>query len=129
MITLFLLFLTKQLKDLRIQVQNLENSTGHNAPLFEEQLEKSDKARLELKEEIESTINNLSLKNELPRKSTPIPDRNVLSLNDDLHHKISNNAEVETACNLKEIPISEEWPPFRGEGEYNHMEFMRTTNI
>ncbi|MBW0509473.1 hypothetical protein O181_049188 [Austropuccinia psidii MF-1] len=36
-------FITRQLKYLRIQVQNLENSTWHNAALFQEQLEKSDK--------------------------------------------------------------------------------------
>ncbi|MBW0581723.1 hypothetical protein O181_121438 [Austropuccinia psidii MF-1] len=36
-------FLTRQLKELRIEFPNLENSTGHNAALFHEQLEKSDK--------------------------------------------------------------------------------------
>ncbi|MBW0572367.1 hypothetical protein O181_112082 [Austropuccinia psidii MF-1] len=93
-------FITGQLRELKLQVQNLENSTGHNAALFQEQLEKSDKARLELKEDIQSSINNISLKNELPRQSTPILDRNVLN---DLHHTISSN-EVETACNFKDIP-------------------------
>ncbi|MBW0589667.1 hypothetical protein O181_129382 [Austropuccinia psidii MF-1] len=39
-------FITRQLKELRIQVQNLENSTGLNAALFQEQLEESDKERL-----------------------------------------------------------------------------------
>ncbi|MBW0542652.1 hypothetical protein O181_082367 [Austropuccinia psidii MF-1] len=61
-------FITKQLKELRIQVQNLETSTGHNAALFQEQLEKSDKARIELKEDIQSSINNISLRNQLPRQ-------------------------------------------------------------
>ncbi|MBW0499063.1 hypothetical protein O181_038778 [Austropuccinia psidii MF-1] len=56
-------FLTRQLKLLRIQVQNLENSTGQNAALFQEQLEKRDKARLELKEDIHPSINNISPKN------------------------------------------------------------------
>ncbi|MBW0510810.1 hypothetical protein O181_050525 [Austropuccinia psidii MF-1] len=81
-------FIARQLKELRIQVQNLDNSTGHNAALFQEQLEKSDKARLELKEDIQSSINNISLKNDLPRQSTPILDRNVLNLNNYLHHII-----------------------------------------
>ncbi|MBW0584024.1 hypothetical protein O181_123739, partial [Austropuccinia psidii MF-1] len=117
-------FITRQLKESRIKVQNLENSTGHNAALFQEQLEKSDKAKLELKEEIQSIINNISLKNDFPRQSTPILDRNVLKLNNDLHHTTSRNAEVETACNCKDIPRLEEWPTFSGEGEYNHMEFI-----
>ncbi|MBW0517898.1 hypothetical protein O181_057613, partial [Austropuccinia psidii MF-1] len=90
-------FITRQLKELRIQVQNLENSTGHNAALFQEQLEESDKAIPEFKEDIHSSINNISLKNDLPRQSTPILDGNVLNLNNDLHHTISSNAEVETA--------------------------------
>ncbi|MBW0568342.1 hypothetical protein O181_108057, partial [Austropuccinia psidii MF-1] len=118
-------FPRKQLKDSRIQVQNLENSTGNNAALFQEQLEKSDKARIELKEDIQSSINNISLKNEFPRQSTPILDRNVLNLNNDLHHTVSSNAELETACNFQDIPILEEWPTFSGEGEYNNMEFMK----
>ncbi|MBW0512712.1 hypothetical protein O181_052427 [Austropuccinia psidii MF-1] len=122
-------FITRQLKELRIQVQNLENSTGHNAALFQEQWEKSDKARLELKEDIQSSINNIFLRNDLIRQSTPILNRNVLNLNNDLHHTISSNAEVETACNFKEIPRLEEWPTFSGQGEYNHMEFMKTIDM
>ncbi|MBW0572514.1 hypothetical protein O181_112229 [Austropuccinia psidii MF-1] len=101
-------FITRQLEELRIQVQNLENSTGHNEALFQEQLEKSDKARLELKEDIQSSINNISLKNDLPRQYTPILERNVLNSNNDLHHTFSSNAEVETACNFKDIPRLEE---------------------
>ncbi|MBW0587552.1 hypothetical protein O181_127267 [Austropuccinia psidii MF-1] len=122
-------FITRQLKELRIQFQNLENSTGQNAALFQEQLEKSDKARLELKKDIQSEINNISLKNELPRQSTPIIDRNVLNLNDDLHHAISSNADVDTACNFEDIPRLKEWPTFSGEGEYNDMDFMKTIDM
>ncbi|MBW0553843.1 hypothetical protein O181_093558 [Austropuccinia psidii MF-1] len=59
-------FIAGQLRELRLQVQNLENSTGNDAALFQEQLEKSDKERLELKEDIQSSINNISLKNEFP---------------------------------------------------------------
>ncbi|MBW0580178.1 hypothetical protein O181_119893 [Austropuccinia psidii MF-1] len=97
-------FTTKQLRELRIQVQNLENSTCPNAALLQEQLEKGDKAKLELKEDIQSSIKNISLKNELPRQSTPILDRNVLNLNNDLHHTISSNEELKTACNFQDIP-------------------------
>ncbi|MBW0584757.1 hypothetical protein O181_124472 [Austropuccinia psidii MF-1] len=93
-------FITGQLRELKLQVQNLEDSTGHNAALFQEQLEKSDKARLEFNKDIQSSINNISLKNELPSQSTPILDRNVLNLNNYLHHTISSN-DVETPSNLK----------------------------
>ncbi|MBW0535773.1 hypothetical protein O181_075488 [Austropuccinia psidii MF-1] len=122
-------FITKKLRALRIQVQNMANSTGHNAGLFQEQLEKSDKEIIEFKEYIQSSIKNISLKNELPRQSTPILDRNVLKLNNDLNHTISSNAEVETACNFKDIPRLEEWQTFSGEGEFNYMEFMKTIDM
>ncbi|MBW0544082.1 hypothetical protein O181_083797 [Austropuccinia psidii MF-1] len=89
----------------------------------------NDKAELELKEDIQSSINNISLKNEFPRQSPPILERNVLSLNNDLHHTISINAEVETACSFKDIPELGEWPTFSGEGEYNHMIFMKTIGM
>ncbi|MBW0492954.1 hypothetical protein O181_032669 [Austropuccinia psidii MF-1] len=68
-------------------------------------------------------------KNELPRQSTPILDRNVINLNNDLQHTVSTNAEVETACNFEEISRLEGWPNFSGEGEYNHMEFMKTIDM
>ncbi|MBW0557469.1 hypothetical protein O181_097184 [Austropuccinia psidii MF-1] len=121
--------ITRQLKELRIQVQNLENSTGKNAGLFRKQLEKSDKAKLELKEGIQSSINNISLNNDLPRQSTPILDRNVLNLNNDLHHTVSSNAEVEIAFNFKDIPRLYKWPTLSGEGAYNHMEFMKKIHM
>ncbi|MBW0534566.1 hypothetical protein O181_074281 [Austropuccinia psidii MF-1] len=99
----------------------MENSTGHNAALSQEQLYKSNEARIELKEDIQSSIKNISLKNDLARNSTPILDRNGLNLNNELHHTIPSNSEVDTACNFKDIPRLEEWPTLSGEGEYNHM--------
>ncbi|MBW0537644.1 hypothetical protein O181_077359 [Austropuccinia psidii MF-1] len=96
---------------------------------FPRTIEKSDKARLELKEDIQSIIHNISLKIEFPRHSTTILERNVLNLNNDLHHTISSNAEVETPCNFKEISRLEEWPTFNGEGEYNHMGFIKTIDM
>ncbi|MBW0586781.1 hypothetical protein O181_126496 [Austropuccinia psidii MF-1] len=122
-------FTTKKLRESRIQVLNLENSTGHSAALFQQQLGKRDKARLELNKDIKSSINNISLNNEFPRQSTPIHDINVLSLNNDLHHTISSNAGVDTACSLKDIPRLEEWKISSGEEEYNHMEFMKTIDM
>ncbi|MBW0527525.1 hypothetical protein O181_067240 [Austropuccinia psidii MF-1] len=118
-------FITKQLRKLKIQVQNFKNSTVYNKALFQEQLEKSDKSRLELKEDIQSSINNIALKNEFPGQFKPIIDRNVLNLNNDLHHTFSRNAEVQTIFNLKDIPRLEEWPTFSVEGKYNYMEFMK----
>ncbi|MBW0468553.1 hypothetical protein O181_008268 [Austropuccinia psidii MF-1] len=119
-------FINKKSKVLRIQAQKLVDSTGNNAAIFQEQLEKIDKAILAFKEDIQSSIKNISLKNEFPKQSTSIFDRNVLSLNNNLHHTILSNAELDAACNLKEIPRLEECPAFSGEGEYSHIKFMKT---
>ncbi|MBW0465978.1 hypothetical protein O181_005693 [Austropuccinia psidii MF-1] len=107
----------------------IENSTDNNAALFQEKLEKSDKEIIELKEDIQSSINNISFKNELPRKSTQILERNLLKLNNDLNHTGSINAEVENFFNFEEIPKLEEWTTFSGEVEYNHMELMRKIDM
>ncbi|MBW0559568.1 hypothetical protein O181_099283 [Austropuccinia psidii MF-1] len=58
-------FITKKLKELIIKGQNLENSTGNNAPFLQENLEKSDKERIKFREDIQSICNNISLKIEL----------------------------------------------------------------
>ncbi|MBW0468071.1 hypothetical protein O181_007786 [Austropuccinia psidii MF-1] len=102
---------------------------GHSAALFQEQLEKSDKERLYWKEDIQSSINNISLKNELPQQCTQILDKNVSNLNNDLHYTVSRNSEVETAFDFKETGRLEEWPTFSGEAEYNHMEFLKIIDI
>ncbi|MBW0513462.1 hypothetical protein O181_053177 [Austropuccinia psidii MF-1] len=86
--------LSSKIERLKNTSTNLEHSTGHNAALFQEKLEKIDKVRLEFKDDIQSSIKNISPKNELPRQSTPILDRNVLNLNNDLYHTISSNEEV-----------------------------------
>ncbi|MBW0593600.1 hypothetical protein O181_133315 [Austropuccinia psidii MF-1] len=119
----------QKIKDLRRQVKNLENSTGHNAFLFQEQLEKGNKARLELKEDIQSSSNNISLKIELPRCSTPIPDGKVLCLSNELHNTILSNAEVEDTYIFKDIPRLEEWQNFSNEEEYNNMELMKKIDM
>ncbi|MBW0466494.1 hypothetical protein O181_006209 [Austropuccinia psidii MF-1] len=61
--------------------------------------------------------------------STQVIDRIVFTLNNDLHHTISRNAEVETAFNFKDITRLEEWPTISGEGEYNDMEFTKTIDM
>ncbi|MBW0470864.1 hypothetical protein O181_010579 [Austropuccinia psidii MF-1] len=109
----------------------MENSIAQNAALFQEQWEKSDKERYEFKEDIPSSIENISLKDELPRQSTQIVDRNLFNLNnnDSHHHTNSRNAEVEIKFKCKDIPLLEQWPPFSGYVEYNHMEFIETGDM
>ncbi|MBW0535655.1 hypothetical protein O181_075370 [Austropuccinia psidii MF-1] len=41
----------------------------------------------------------------------------------------SAKLEVEATCNFKDIPRLEEWQTLSGEGEYNHMELMKTIDM
>ncbi|MBW0571494.1 hypothetical protein O181_111209 [Austropuccinia psidii MF-1] len=86
-----------------------------------------------------SKINDIEqLLNSLPRMSTPlnqnegtiIPNPQIL----DVENSQLNNGYSTSFHNLdtsmvqalmKEVPKIKEWPHFSGEGEYNHMEFIR----
>ncbi|MBW0566877.1 hypothetical protein O181_106592 [Austropuccinia psidii MF-1] len=76
--------------------------------------------------------------NTLPRMSTPlnqnegtrIPNPQVLDPdNSQLKNELSNSFHnLEPSMGqalLKEVPSLKEWPHFSGEGEYDHMEFIR----
>ncbi|MBW0580106.1 hypothetical protein O181_119821, partial [Austropuccinia psidii MF-1] len=85
-----------------------------------------------------SKINNIEKKlNTLPRMSTPlnqdegtrIPNPQVLDPdNSQLKNELSTSHKLEPSMGqalLKEVPNLKEWPHFSGEGEYEHMEFIR----
>ncbi|MBW0587157.1 hypothetical protein O181_126872, partial [Austropuccinia psidii MF-1] len=86
-----------------------------------------------------SKMNNIEqLLNTLPRMSTPlnqnegtgIPNPQGLDIeNSQLKNKFStcfHNLEPSMGqALLKEVPKLKEWPHFSGEGEYDHMEFIR----
>ncbi|MBW0571474.1 hypothetical protein O181_111189 [Austropuccinia psidii MF-1] len=84
-----------------------------------------------------SKMNDIEqLLNTLPRMSTPlnqnegtgIPNPQVLDIeNSQLKNEFStsfHNLEPSIG-KLKEVPKLKEWPHFSGEGEYDHMEFIR----
>ncbi|MBW0516893.1 hypothetical protein O181_056608 [Austropuccinia psidii MF-1] len=86
-----------------------------------------------------SKMNDIEqLLNTLPRMSTPlnqnegtrIPNPQILDIeNSQLKNEFStsfHNLEPSIGQELlKEVPKLEEWPHFSGEGEYDHMEFIR----
>ncbi|MBW0491365.1 hypothetical protein O181_031080 [Austropuccinia psidii MF-1] len=59
----------------------------------------------------------------MPRNSTPLTEEK-LSLKESLTPFLGENV-----ISAKDIPKLEEWPTFSGEGEYNHIEFIRTIDI
>ncbi|MBW0530755.1 hypothetical protein O181_070470 [Austropuccinia psidii MF-1] len=59
----------------------------------------------------------------MPRHSSPLIEEK-LNLKERLTNFLSENA-----ISAKDIPKLEEWPKFSGEGEYSHIEFIRTIDI
>ncbi|MBW0545676.1 hypothetical protein O181_085391 [Austropuccinia psidii MF-1] len=59
----------------------------------------------------------------MPRHSIPLTEEK-LSVKGSLTSCLGENARSE-----KDIPKLEEWPPFSGEGEYNHIEFIKAISM
>ncbi|MBW0536701.1 hypothetical protein O181_076416 [Austropuccinia psidii MF-1] len=59
----------------------------------------------------------------MPRHSTPLTE-GKLSVKESLTPFLGENA-----YSTRDIPKIEEWPTFSGEGEYNHIEFIRTIDM
>ncbi|MBW0508563.1 hypothetical protein O181_048278 [Austropuccinia psidii MF-1] len=59
----------------------------------------------------------------MPRDSTPLTEEKP-SVKESLTPFL-----VEHFISAKDIPKLEEWPTFSGEGEYNHIELIRTVDM
>ncbi|MBW0581227.1 hypothetical protein O181_120942 [Austropuccinia psidii MF-1] len=59
----------------------------------------------------------------MPRHSTPLTEEN-LSVKESLTPVLGENV-----ISVKDIPKLEEWATFCGEGEYNHIELIRTIDM
>ncbi|MBW0558810.1 hypothetical protein O181_098525 [Austropuccinia psidii MF-1] len=99
--------------------------TTKNTNQFATHLAKSDSESQKLKDEIianvEQTHNNYQP--HIPRHSTPLTEEK---------HSVKGSLTPflgENVISEKDIPKLEEWPTFSGEGEYNHIEFIRTIDM
>ncbi|MBW0460696.1 hypothetical protein O181_000411 [Austropuccinia psidii MF-1] len=64
--------------------------------------------------------------NEVSRTPNPqVLDVENLQLNNELFTSLHNLDPSIGQALLKEVPKLKEWPPFTGEGEYDHVEFIR----
>ncbi|MBW0497020.1 hypothetical protein O181_036735 [Austropuccinia psidii MF-1] len=59
----------------------------------------------------------------MPRHSTPLTEEKPSDKG------ISTPFLGENSISERDIPKLEEWPTFSGEGEYNHIEFIRTIDM
>ncbi|MBW0494041.1 hypothetical protein O181_033756 [Austropuccinia psidii MF-1] len=94
---------------------------------FATHLERSNSERQKLKDEILANVEKIHKNYEpsphIPRYSTPFTEDN-LSVRENWTPFLGENA-----ISPKDIPRLEEWLKFSAEGEYNHIEFIRTIDI
>ncbi|MBW0574967.1 hypothetical protein O181_114682 [Austropuccinia psidii MF-1] len=96
-----------------------------NTNQFAKHLAKSDSERQKLKNEIIENVEQIHKTYEphMPRHFTPLTEEKP-SVKGRFTQLLGENA----VC-VKDIPKFEEWPKFSGEGEYNHIEFIRTIDM
>ncbi|MBW0533658.1 hypothetical protein O181_073373 [Austropuccinia psidii MF-1] len=110
-----------QLKILKDHVLEIVENTNQ----FATHLAKSDSERQKLKNEIIANVEQIH-KNyvpHMPRYSTPLTEEKR-SVEGSLTPFLGENV-----ISAKDIPKLEEVPTFSGEGEYNHIEFIRTIDM
>ncbi|MBW0571722.1 hypothetical protein O181_111437 [Austropuccinia psidii MF-1] len=118
---LYILKINDQLRILKNHVLEIINNTNN----LTTHLEKSDSERQKLKNEIISDVEQIHKNYEphMPRNSTPLTEEKS-SFKGSLTSFLGENP----LC-AEDIPKLEDWPTFSGEGEYNHIEFIRTIDM
>ncbi|MBW0574071.1 hypothetical protein O181_113786 [Austropuccinia psidii MF-1] len=96
-----------------------------NTNQFATHLAKSDSERQKLKNKLIENVEKIHKNYEphMPRHSEPLTEERF-SVKGSLTPFLG-----ESPICAKDIPKLEEWPTFSGEGEYNHIEFIRTIDI
>ncbi|MBW0564688.1 hypothetical protein O181_104403 [Austropuccinia psidii MF-1] len=116
-----ILNINDQLKILKDYVLEIINNTNQLAT----HLAKSDSERQKLKNEIIANVEQIHKNYDpnMPRHSTPLTEEKP-SVKGSLTPFLGENP----IC-AKDIPTLEEWTTFYGEGEYNHIKFIRTIDM
>ncbi|MBW0558531.1 hypothetical protein O181_098246 [Austropuccinia psidii MF-1] len=98
---------------------------AENTKQFATHLAKSDSERQKLKNEIIANVEQIHKNYEphMPQNFTPLTVGKH-SVKESLTPLLGENV-----ISAKDIPKLEEWPTFSGEGEYSHIEFMRTIDM
>ncbi|MBW0517551.1 hypothetical protein O181_057266 [Austropuccinia psidii MF-1] len=118
---LSILNINDKLRILKDHVLEIINNTNE----FATHLAKSDSERQKLKNEIIENVGQIHTNNEphMPRHSTPLTEEKR-SVKGSLTPFLGENP----IC-AKDILNLEEWTTFSCEGEYNHIEFIRTIDM
>ncbi|MBW0536635.1 hypothetical protein O181_076350 [Austropuccinia psidii MF-1] len=118
---LSILNINDQLKSLKDHVLEISEDTNE----FATHLAKSNSERQKLKNEIIANVEQIHKNYEphMPRNATPLTEEK---------HSVKGSFTPllgENVISEKDIPKLEEWPTFFGEGEYNHIELIRTIDM
>ncbi|MBW0544234.1 hypothetical protein O181_083949 [Austropuccinia psidii MF-1] len=118
---LSILNINDQLTILKDHVLEITKNTNQ----FATHLAKSDSERQKLKNKIIANVENIHNNYEphMPRHSTRL-NEGKCSVKGSLTPFLGENV-----ISAKDIPRFKEWPTFSGEGEYNHIEFIRTIDM
>ncbi|MBW0524692.1 hypothetical protein O181_064407 [Austropuccinia psidii MF-1] len=110
-----------QLKILKDKISEISENTNQ----FATHLAKSDSERQKLKDETIANAEQIhqNYERHMPRNSTSLTEE-IISVKGSLTPLLGENF-----ISAKDIPKLQEWPTFSGEGEYNHIEFIRTIDM
>ncbi|MBW0521834.1 hypothetical protein O181_061549 [Austropuccinia psidii MF-1] len=132
--------LTEKLNKLSISVEKFEEKTSSPQNLLLDHVEKSDEARMNLKDDIQSEVRLITEKMDkinkanlnMQKLSTPFSHiRSSVKAKEeitnpfikDLSHKDNNQVLI------KEAPQFKDCPKYTGEGEYDLMSFIKTIDM
>ncbi|MBW0568221.1 hypothetical protein O181_107936 [Austropuccinia psidii MF-1] len=123
---------TELWNELKYKEDDHKNNLMSSIKSFKDELRNSQKCNISKMNDIEQLLNTL------PRMSTPlnqndstrIPNPQVLDienlqLKDEFSTSFDNLEPSMGQALFKEVPKLKEWTHFSGEGEYDHMEFIR----
>ncbi|MBW0550745.1 hypothetical protein O181_090460 [Austropuccinia psidii MF-1] len=118
---LSILNINDQLRILNDHVLEIIKNTNQ----FATHLVKSDSERKKLKNEIIANVEQIHKNYEpnMPRHSTPLTEEKR-----SIKGSLTPFLGEKPIC-AKDIPKLQEWPTFSGEGEYNHIELIRTIDM
>ncbi|MBW0531467.1 hypothetical protein O181_071182 [Austropuccinia psidii MF-1] len=120
-------FSTRNINDQLRVLKDYFLVVAENTSQFATHLARSDSERNKLKEEILAQVEQINKNYEsnphIPRHYTPLTEER-LAVKESLTPFLG-----EKVISAKDIPKLEEWPTFSSEGEYNHIELIRTIDM
>ncbi|MBW0548212.1 hypothetical protein O181_087927 [Austropuccinia psidii MF-1] len=135
-----LTILKNKLDKLSISVETFEEKTSSHQKLLLDHVEKSNEARMTIKDDIKREIRLITEKmdkiNEdninMPKLSTPVSHIRIAvkqkeEINNPFMTELSNKDNKKVL--MKEAPQLKEWQTFTGEGEYDPMPFIKKIDM